>query len=135
MFLDKTEFEDEVSLYRTPALARIMPDLLHADDNASGAVRSRSGYVFPPFFVLERGTTLRTWLQEERSFDVSAMVEALAQLLARLHAAGYVHRDVKPANVVLLMQSTKWRMLDLGICARIGASSLRHCGIPWYTIV
>lgn len=121
MYLNRNEFEEEVALYRTPALASIMPDLLHASDNATGAVRSRSGYHFPPFLVLERGTTLKKWLDEDRNFfEVTAMVEALARLLSSLHAAGYVHRDVKPDNVVLLMQSTKWRMLDLGICTRIG---------------
>jgi serine/threonine protein kinase len=129
MFMDRDEFEEEVALYRMPALAIIMPPLFHADDNAAGAVRSRSGYTFPPFLVLERGTTLRQWLQEDRNFfEVTTMVEALARLLDSLHAAGYVHRDVKPDNVVLLMQSTKWRMLDLGICARIGVQLvLTHC--------
>lgn len=122
LLLDRTEFEEEVALYRTPELVSVMPDLLQVHDNAGGAVRSRSGYTFPPFLVLERGTTLRTWMAEERSFfDTLSMVEAVTRLLATLHAAGYVHRDVKPDNIVLLLQSTKWRMLDLGICARIGA--------------
>ena len=125
MFLEQDEFEEEVALYRDPALARIMPDLLYATDNASGAIRSQSGYAFPPFLVLERGTTLRTWLQEERNFfEVTTMVEAIARLLDSLHTAGYVHRDVKPDNIILLGQTSKWRMLDLGICARIGALCL-----------
>ena len=124
LYLDRIEFEEEVALYRKPELASVMPDLLQAHDNAAGAVRSRSGYAFPPFLVLERGTTLKKWLDEERNFfEVITMVEALARLLGSLHAAGYVHRDVKPENIVLLMQSTKWRMLDLGICARVGVHS------------
>ena len=90
------DFEEEVALYREPALARIMPDLLHADHNASRAVCSRSGYIFPPFLVIERGTTLRAWLDEDRNFlEIITMVEALARLLDGLHRAGYVHRDMK----------------------------------------
>ena len=96
LFYSRAEFEEEVALYRDPALACIMPDLLHADNNNAGTVRSRSGYAFPPFLVIERGTTLLTWLAEQRNFfEVSTMVEALARLLDSLHAAGYVHRDVK----------------------------------------
>ena len=96
IFHSRDEFEEEVALYRDPALASIMPDLLYANDNESGSVRSLSGYAFPPFFVLERGVTLLTWVQEVRNFfEVSTMVEALARLLDSLHEAGYVHRDIK----------------------------------------
>ena len=96
IFHSRDEFEEEVALYRDPALASIMPDLLYANDNESGSVRSLSGYAFPPFFVLERGVTLLTWTEEVRNFfEVSTMVEALARLLDSLHEAGYVHRGIK----------------------------------------
>ena len=49
------------------------------------------------------------------------MVEALARLLVTLHGSGRVHRDLKPANVLYLLQSTQWRLLDLGIAGQIGA--------------
>ena len=83
-------------MYREPALVRIMPDLLYATDNATGRLQSQSGYVFPPFIVLERGTTLRAWLKDNRNFfEIITMVEALVRLLDSLHTAGYVHRDIK----------------------------------------
>lgn len=41
----------------------------------------------------------------------------LAERLEALHAAGLVHRDVKPANAVLLQE---WQMIDLGHAARTG---------------
>jgi hypothetical protein len=72
-----------VALYRDPVLRRMLPELRRASDNADGAARSRSGYTFPPYFVLERGMTLREWGRQPRShFEVSTMVERVAQLLA-----------------------------------------------------
>ena len=52
------------------------------------------------------------------------MVESLASVLHVLHSAGRVHRDLKPENVLYLMQSTEWRLLDLGIATQIGAAPL-----------
>ena len=41
-----------MALYRDPVLRAVLPELLHADDNASGRVRSQGGgYAFPPFMV------------------------------------------------------------------------------------
>ena len=75
LFLERQEFEQEVGLYRDPVLKRVLPDLIRAHDNADGAVRSRSGFVFPPFFVLERGMTLSEWSAQERG-TVSATLGA-----------------------------------------------------------
>ena len=49
------------------------------------------------------------------------LVEELAELLAVLHGAGLVHRDVKPDNVLYLTTSVTWRLMDLGITAHAGA--------------
>ena len=74
--------------------------------------------------VLERGTTLAEWRARARSFfEVSALVDSLAALLATLHGSNRVHRDLTPQNVLYLMQSTEWRLLDVGICETIGALS------------
>ena len=50
------------------------------------------------------------------------MVEALAALLATLHAKSKVHRDIKPDNILMLQHSASWCLLDMGIVADIGAS-------------
>ena len=86
--------------YRHPTLKRILPSLLHASDNANGALRSRSGFRMPPFLALERGTTLKAWRASgERSyFETAAMLESVTRLLATLHGAGIVHRDIKPVR-------------------------------------
>ena len=121
-FIHLPDFEREVQLYRDPLLRRVLPSLLHASDNSDRAAHSRSGFVFPPFFVLERGMTLQEWIKQPRGFfEVSVMVEHIARLLHTLHAAERVHRDLKPANVLYMLQSTQWRLLDLGIAGSAGA--------------
>ena len=56
-FLKRKDFEDEVRMYRDPALRDTLPTILHATANEDGALRSRSGYTLPPFVVLERCAT------------------------------------------------------------------------------
>jgi hypothetical protein len=46
----------------------VLPDLLHADDNVAGAVRSANHFVFPPHIVLERGMVLKEWAKQERGY-------------------------------------------------------------------
>ena len=97
LFHDGHEFEEEVALYRDPVLRAVLPAILYASANANGDVRSQSGYVFPPFMVLERGITMREWVKSGRNFfEVSTMVDSLCTMLDTLHASGRMHRDLKP---------------------------------------
>jgi serine/threonine protein kinase len=77
-----------------------------------------------PFLVLEylRGRDLKTVLGEARPGglplqDVLDYGAQVGQGLAAAHAAGVVHRDVKPANLMLLADGTV-KICDFGI-ARI----------------
>jgi serine/threonine-protein kinase len=63
--------------------------------------------------------------------DATRLVGQVAGALAAAHAAGLVHRDVKPANVMLSPVGAK--VLDFGIAAVVGTpDELRRVGTPAY---
>ena len=80
---------------------------------------------------LVRGTDLRTRLDRERRLAPEAAVAVVADVadaLAAAHAAGVVHRDVKPENVLLDMQgpsgpggSHRALLTDFGVAKLIDA--------------
>ncbi|MFF9200909.1 serine/threonine-protein kinase [Streptomyces sp. NPDC014986] len=80
---------------------------------------------------LVRGTDLRTRLDRERRLAPEAAVAIVADVadgLAAAHAAGVVHRDVKPENVLLDMQgplgpggSHRALLTDFGVAKLIDA--------------
>ncbi|MGH3382102.1 MAG: WD40 repeat domain-containing serine/threonine protein kinase [Actinoallomurus sp.] len=84
-----------------------------------------------PWIVMELvpGRTLARIIKEDGPQSPQRVAEIGAQILAGLrvaHAAGVVHRDVKPSNVMLDAERTV--LTDFGIAALDGGTVLTHTG-------
>ena len=83
-----------------------------------------------PYLVMEyvEGGTLAEHLREaERELDCDGLVRRLLDALDHVHAARIVHRDVKPANV-LMGTDGRARLTDFGIAQPEDATQLTQAG-------
>jgi predicted Ser/Thr protein kinase len=85
-----------------------------------------------PFLVMElvRGQTLKEIIAAEAPFhpqDVAELLEQVASALDYAHSRGYVHRDVKPGNI-LVDEHGRARVVDFGIAKGLGDSDLTDTG-------
>ncbi|HBP19837.1 MAG TPA: hypothetical protein DEA08_18850, partial [Planctomycetes bacterium] len=74
-----------------------------------------------PYYVMQlvRGQTLEAWLADEPTRPrVLEVVRRLAEALAYAHARGVVHRDVKPANV-MIDADARPVLLDFGLALEV----------------
>jgi tetratricopeptide (TPR) repeat protein len=133
------------ALQRTVAIKVLRPDL--ADDTARArflhearalarfqhdhvvrvhAVSSEPGRL--PYLVMEHldGETLAARLRARQRLarrEAAALAAHVADGLAAAHAAGLVHRDVKPANVLLESATGRAKVLDFGLARVLESES------------
>jgi serine/threonine-protein kinase len=84
----------------------------------------------PPYLVMERvtGPSLKERFENGpmAANELRALGIQIARALATAHAAGIVHRDVKPANILIAGPGT-WKLADFGV-AHVPDSSLTITG-------
>jgi serine/threonine protein kinase len=81
------------------------------------------------------GPTLREAVVDQGPMaegSVLSLAAGLAEALAAIHAAGLVHRDLKPDNVLLAYDGP--RVIDFGIARVAGASTLTATGLLMGTL-
>ena len=146
----------DVHLERTVAIKQLKVgasprslEAFHREAQALASLRHRSipaihafgVHGAAPFFVMERidGLQLDTIVDEHARHDervpahrAVSIVRRLASALAAAHAAGILHRDVKPENVLIEAETGRPVLVDFGIAARSEDASTtgRIAGTP-----
>ncbi len=72
----------------------------------------------------ERGEPLKTWWPQHRDIGEKGLVELLLPLcegLAVVHAAGVLHRDIKPDNIQVRADDGRLVLLDFGSAGQVVA--------------
>jgi tetratricopeptide (TPR) repeat protein len=117
---------DRAFLKRFQREARIAASLAHPN---LVAVYDYSSQHERPFLVMQyvEGDTLAEIHERGEQLDADALARQLLSALDHIHAAGIVHRDVKPSNV-LLTNDGQARLTDFGIAQPEDATHLTQTG-------
>ena len=122
--------------HQPEALARFQAEALHAGALSHSNIARVYDYAEPasgqPYLVMELvdGPSLADVLAGG-ALDVARTMDIVAQVAAGLqaaHGAGLIHRDVKPANILLAADGTI-RITDFGIARAVGSVPLTATGM------
>lgn len=121
LLLAEAERRDRSATARMIREAQAMARVNHPNVISVFDVDVEEGLVYIAMEYVE-GTTLRGWLRGARRpwQEVVALFEAAGRGLAAAHEAGLVHRDFKPANV-LLGDDGRVRVTDFGLVRDVGS--------------
>jgi hypothetical protein len=88
-----------------------------------------------PYIVSEyiEGGTLAERLESGRAIDAEALARQLLSALEHIHKAGVIHRDVKPANV-LIDPDGRSRLTDFGVAQPGGGTRMTETGKVFGTL-
>jgi serine/threonine-protein kinase len=125
-FADDPEFRDRLRLEGRLAGLLSHPGIVQVRDYDDG---SAAGV---PYLVMEfvAGPSLATVLAAEGTLSpgrVLGLIAQAAKALACAHAAGIVHRDMKPGN--LLIDRGQVKIADFGIARAVGAPPVTRAGL------
>jgi serine/threonine protein kinase len=83
-----------------------------------------------PYLVMQfvPGENLAVRLERGRRVDCEQLARELLEALAHIHEAGILHRDVKPANVIVEPGGTT-KLIDFGIALPRDATALTSTGL------
>ncbi|HYO68110.1 MAG TPA: serine/threonine-protein kinase, partial [Archangium sp.] len=87
-------------------------------------------YLVTPYV---RGRSLYAWARRKNptAREVAWMVRWVARQLARVHAAGVVHRDIKGSNVLVAKKDGRPVLVDFGMGTYVGAPEITSpLGLP-----
>ena len=87
-----------------------------------------------PYLVMEyvAGESLQQRLNQVGRLPIESIIaisRQTAEGLAAAHAQGVVHRDIKPATIVLTTGTDQVKLTDFGLALRIDGSTLTHSGL------
>jgi len=111
----------ETELVRLQQEAKVMAQLSHPGIVTVFEAAAAGDHLFVSLEFVPGGT-LRDWVDcERRSWrEVVAMFLPIAEALAAAHAAGVVHRDFKPQNVLLGLDGRP-RIADFGLARSVAS--------------
>lgn len=138
---------EQVVLHRPVAVKRILPQFAGApaaierlarEARALASVRSpyvvqvhdlvrAEGEVLLVMELVEGGGSLRPWCGRLPWASATCLIRHLAEALASAHAAGVIHRDVKPDNALLATDGTA-RLGDFGLARALDSTQLTAAG-------